>query len=584
MRGALRNSQKPINNITKQEIQVLAELKRDQSRVILTADKGVAIVIMDKQDYQEKAKALLEDQGTYKALKTDPTGRLKSRMINLLKKIKSEGGIDDILYKKLYPTGAVTPKFYGLPKIHKDGVPLRPIVSSRGSITYEVAKELSRILKTLVGSSPHHIKNTGDFIQQIKEVKLQADDIITSYDVSALFTSVPIEAATRIIQRKLELDQQLHLRTNMKVDHITSLLEFCLTTTYFQFQASFYEQINGAAMGSPISPIVANLFMEEFEVRAIETAKNPPKLWKRFVDDTCVILSSGSKEEFFQHINSIDPRIQFTTEESKPDGSIPFLDCLVTPHTDGSIHTAVYRKPTHTDMYLHWDSYHHLAAKYSVIITLRHRAKTVCTTKQILEKEEDHLFTALRRCKYPVWAWNRTNIQKKQRNKQGTNNTMRSHIVVPYMKGLSETCKNICRRYGVEVYFEGSRTIRDHLVHPKDKDTMLKKSGVIYKYSCGRVDCGEEYIGESGRTFGERYREHMRSPSPIMDHYNNTDHELSLENFTIVGREDNNIARNIKEAIFIKVNDPSLNRNIGKFQLPHIWDEVLARSPELHLK
>ena len=114
---------------------------------------------------------------------------------------------------------------------------------------------------------------------------------------------------------------------------------------------------------------------------------------------------------------------------------------------------------------------------------------------------------------------------------------------------------------------KGSRTIRDLLVHPKDKDTILKKSGVIYKYSCGRVDCGEEYIGESGRTFGERYREHMRSPSPIMDHHNTTGHEVSLDNFTIVGREENNIARNIKEAIFIRVNDPSLNRNIGKFQL-----------------
>ena len=265
---------------------------------------------------------------------------------------------------------------------------MRPIISSRGSISYEVAKELARILKPLVGSSTHHIKNTGDFIQQIKEVKLQADDIITSYDVSALFTSVPIEAATKIIQRKLELDQQLHLRTNMKVEHITSLLEFCLKTTYFQFQGSFYEQINGAAMGSPISPIVANLFMEEFEVRAIETAKNPPKMWKRYVDDTCVILSSAIKEEFFQHINSIDPRTQLTSKEAKPDGSIPFLDCLVTPQTDGSINTAVYRKPTHTYMYLHWDGYHHLAAKYNVINTLRHRAKTVCTTKQILKKKK----------------------------------------------------------------------------------------------------------------------------------------------------------------------------------------------------
>ena len=564
MRGALRNSQEPTSNITKQEVQVLVELKKDQSRVILTADKGVAIVIMDKEDYQEKAKALLEDQGTYKALKTDPTGRLKSKMINLLKKIKSEGGIDDILYKKLYHTGAVTPKFYGLPKIHKDGVPLRPILSSRGSISYEVAKKLARILKPLVGSSPHHIKNTGDFIEQIKQVKLQADETITSYDVSALFTSVSIEAAINIIQRRLELDQQLHSRTNMKVDHITSLLEFCLKTTYFQFPVSFYEQINGAAMGSPISPIVANLFTEDFEVKAIQTAKNLPKMWKRYVDDTCVILSSASKEEFFHHINSIDPRIQFTSEESKPDGSIPFLDCLVIPQADVSIITTVYRKPMHTDMYLHWDSYHHLSAKYSVINTLRHRAKTVCTTKQLLSKEEDHLYNALRRCKYPLWAWNRTNIKKKQKNNnQGTSNTKKSYIVVPYMKGLGETCKNICRRYGVEVYFRGGGTIREFLVHPKDKDTILKKSGVIYKYSCGRVDCGEEYIGESGRTFGEKHRKHMRAPSPIMDHHNTTDHEVSLDNFTIVGREDNNIARNIKEAIFIRVNDPSLNRNIG---------------------
>ena len=117
---------------------------------------------MDREDYQDKAKALLEDQGTYKALKTDPTGRLKSKMINLLKKIKSEWGIDDILYKKLYHTGAVTPKFYGLPKIHKDGIPLRPIVSSRGSISYGVAKEIARILKPLVGSSPPpHQKHRG---------------------------------------------------------------------------------------------------------------------------------------------------------------------------------------------------------------------------------------------------------------------------------------------------------------------------------------------------------------------------------------------------------------------------------------
>ena len=156
-------------------------------------------------------------------------------LINLLKKVKGEGGITDQLYKRLYPTGALPSKFYGLPKIHKRDITLRPIVSSSGSINYEMSKELSRILRPLVGNFPHHIKHTGDFVQQFKGIALQANECITSYDVSALFTSVPIDPAINIIRRKLELDQELHTRTSMKVELVISLLEFCLKTTYFQF-------------------------------------------------------------------------------------------------------------------------------------------------------------------------------------------------------------------------------------------------------------------------------------------------------------------------------------------------------------
>ena len=91
-------------------------------------------------------------------------------------------------------------------------------------------------------------------------------------------------------------------------------------------------------------------------------------------------------------------------------------------------------------------------------------------------------------------------------------------------------------------------------------------------------------IGESSRTFGERYKEHLKAPSPIYDHYNITGHETSIENFSIVGREDQYLIRAIKEAIYIRVNNPSLNRNIGKYHLPHIWDEVLLNNSELKLK
>ena len=107
------------------------------------------------------------------------------------------------------------------------------------------------------------------------------------------------------------------------------------------------------------------------------------------MDNTCVILDSARKEEFFQLINSLDPHIQFTAEDAKPDWSIPLLDTIVMPQPYGSLKTTVYKKPTHTDMYLHWDSYHHLSAKFSAINTLRHRAKTACSTSQLLKEEED---------------------------------------------------------------------------------------------------------------------------------------------------------------------------------------------------
>ena len=123
IRGALRHAHNPRRNITEEESQTLAELRKDHSRIILTADRGVALVVMDRTEYNSKAKKLLEDGGTYMEIKTDPTHKLKNKLINLLKKIKAEGGSTDQLYKKMYPTGAVAPKFYGLPKIHKRDIP-----------------------------------------------------------------------------------------------------------------------------------------------------------------------------------------------------------------------------------------------------------------------------------------------------------------------------------------------------------------------------------------------------------------------------------------------------------------------------
>ena len=186
----------------------------------------------------------------------------------------------------------------------------------------------------------------------------------------------------------------------MAIHQIISLLEFCLKNTYFVFQGRYHEQLEGTAMGSPISPIVANLCMEDFEAKALSASPHCPGMWKRFVDDTFVVIKSTHKDEFLKHINYIYEDIQFTAENSKADDSMPYLDTLVIPQPDRSLITTVFRKPTHTDQYLQWDSHHAISAKYSVISTLFQRAKAVCITSQYLHEEHEHLQKVLTRCKY----------------------------------------------------------------------------------------------------------------------------------------------------------------------------------------
>ena len=134
---------------------------------------------------------------------------------------------------------------------------------------------------------------------------------------------------------------------------------------------------------------------------------------------------SAHRNTLLEHLNSIDNNIKFTCEESKEDGSIPFLDSLIIPEKEGRLTTTVYRKPTHTDLYLQWDSHHNIPSNYSVIGTSFHRANTICSSPQHLQKEEQHLTSALKRCKYPTWALNRVKLKNpketaNKNNRRGT--------------------------------------------------------------------------------------------------------------------------------------------------------------------
>ena len=172
------------------------------------------------------------------------------------------------------------------------------------------------------------------------------------------------------------------------------------------------------------------------------------------MDDTFVIQREVNKQGFHQHINSVDPALKFTVEDNKEDGSIPFLDTIVKPEAECTLSITVYRKPTHTDQYLQWDSHHYLSAKFSVIHTLCHRAFTVCSNPELLQQEKDHIRKSLTKCKYPKWALDKVEKRLNMSTREvrdGVSNQAaqpvtnevknKGHIVIPYTQGLCESIK-----------------------------------------------------------------------------------------------------------------------------------------------
>ena len=158
----------------------------------------------------------------------------------------------------------------------------------------------------------------------------------------------------QVTLRKLESQPTLTDRTMLTPAQIADLLDFVLRCTYFQYNGSIYEEGEDAAMGSPVSAVIANLYVEIFEEQAIDSMPCKLKIWKRYVDDTFTILD---RDSFLQQPNSQQPSIPFTME-TENDSKIAFLDALLSREPDGHLTTTVYRKLTHTDQYLAYDSHH----------------------------------------------------------------------------------------------------------------------------------------------------------------------------------------------------------------------------------
>ena len=311
------------------------------------------------------------------------------------------------------------PNFVGLPKIHKNWHPPRCIVSSRGSITYGVAKELVNIICPLVNQSPHHLNNTHHFIQHIKEIKLEPGEVMTSYDVKTLFTSVPVDPSINIVKQNYNRIHFSHKGPACPYHKQSLSWSFASKTHTSSSKVSI---MNRSMVLQWIPSLVLSLptcLWKSLRSRSL-ALPHTHHLWLRFVDNTLVIQQAKHSQQLLQHINSQDPHIQFSVEEPNQERTLPFLASLVSSGPNNTLATTVYRKPTHTNQYLHWDSNHFTTAKNSVFNTLAFRDKVVCTRQQALPKEMKHIGNALQACNFPPWALN--NLQNKFNLKHNIHN------------------------------------------------------------------------------------------------------------------------------------------------------------------
>ena len=251
-------------------------------------------------------------------------------------------------------------------------------------------------------------------------------------------------------------------RTTIPVPDLCHLIELCLKSTYFLFSYLFYEHVEGAAMGSPLSPVVAILYMEAFEKQILEAALRRPIFWVGYTNDVFSIWPHDTQflDEFLGHLNTQKAAIQFTMEKEE-DGKIAFLEVLVekkgTPAT-----TSIFRKKTPTDRYMNYDSHHHARIKTSIIKRLGTRAKNVCHATKLIG-ERNHLKQVFQANGYPAQMVNRTLRNRPHAPHSSTQTaeqtTTPKFLHLPYVRGVSERTERKCRRLGIRTAFKSKGSL-----------------------------------------------------------------------------------------------------------------------------
>ena len=524
---------------------------------------------MNKQEYIDKVENLLSDENTYEKLQKNPSETFNS---SFNKKVKALLRGNEEVLKRITSISPSLPYMYGVIKTHKPNNPVRPIISSVGSITYKLSKYLVSLLNPLIGTiSSSHIKNNVDLIDKLNNVQVKCDFKLVSFDVCSLFTKVPVDDLLSFLPEVLD---RLELPFDNTV--LVNLIKLCILDSKFEFNGKYYSQKFGMAMGNPLSPVLSNLYMEFFEKKILSKILPKQAIWFRYVDDIiCLWPNSENLNTFMEKLNNQVASIKFTMEIEN-DSSLPFLDVLII-RNNRNFKYSIYRKTTNVSAYVHFYSSHSDKVKQSVFSSMFLRAYRICSPEHI-DEEINKIYEISANLKYPrifidkcLTAAKKTFYNSTEKQPYDNKNL----LILPYNKNFKHL-PQILKPLDINVAFRNDNTVKSSII----KNGPSNKIGCIYKVPCKM--CNKAYIGQTGKTLDTRLKQHRYSvrsaqeTNALFIHLRDAGHPIDWTNATNVLQNSSVIERNIIESSLIKKSwQSNLNLNDGLYRLdPIIIKEI----------
>ena len=520
-----------------QHLQLIRSLAKDRSIMITRPDKGRGVVIMDRSEYVRKMETILQDPSTFTLIDHDPTIANENRLTRTLLRLKKEKFITQSDYNMARPVGSRAARLYGLPKLHKPNHPLRPVMSATKTVGYGLGKLLTKRLSHL-RSSPYVIKDSFDFVRKIQESP-NVGKMMVSFDVTSLFTNVPLLFTIEYILDQMypicskpcdKLARAKKCGNCRKRKDLTKLLEAATSETHFLFDNKMYVQHNGVAMGAPLAPVVADIFMAHMETSLMDQLMESGVCeWHRYVDDTFVLIEPTTNVvDVLNILNNFHPSIKFTYEV-EANRSLPFLDVRVTRSPERqTFETTIYRKPTFTGLMTKWDSFVPMNYKKASIDSMIRRALSICSTYASLVAEFDEIRRISQANDYPI-SFIDTHIgMGLSRYMAKKNNTptpkpigcdkKRMYVEIPYIGRTTESMKKKFSHLSgklrpdldVRFFMKPPPSVRTFF---QNKDPVAKhmQSNIVYSVNCN--DCGQTYVGKTDRQAIRRMNEHGAPPA-----------------------------------------------------------------------